>query len=169
MSHIFWKLTAKKKKNVNFTGGTIHVIDTVLTVPFNDTVTLITANLTAAAGALIKANLVNTVSELKDVTIFAPSNDAFNAIGSLAANLTAEQIGSILQYHVIQGTVAYSSNIMNMSVATVGGSNVTLSVIDGNVFVNSAKVIVPDVLVSNGVVHVIDKYVSSRRPLKRKY
>lgn len=39
---------------------------------------------------------------------------------------------------------------------TVGGGSVNITVENGAVFVNSARVIVPDVLVANGVVHVID-------------
>jgi len=143
--------------NVNFTGGVIHIIDTVLTVPDSVPNTASAANLTSLVGALKKANLVDTITGLKDVTIFAPSNDAFGAIASAAGNLSVETLGDILQYHVIQGSVVYSSDIMNGTVVeTVGGGNVTITVIDGAVYVNSAKVIVPDVLVANGVVHVID-------------
>ena len=39
----------------------------------------------------------------------------------------------------------------------MSGGNVTITVTNGSYFVNSAKVILPDVLVANGVVHVIDK------------
>lgn len=115
------------------------------------------ANLTSAAGALRQANLVQTVDHLRDVTIFVPSNEAFSAISSLASNLTTETLASILQYHVVVGTVAYSTTLSNTTIQTVGGGNVTIRIINNNVFVNSAKVIIPDVLVSNGVVHVIDK------------
>jgi uncharacterized surface protein with fasciclin (FAS1) repeats len=97
------------------------------------------------------------VDGLKDVTIFAPSNDAFAGIASATANLTIAQLTSILTYHVVQGIVGYSSSLSNSTIRTVGGGNVTITVVGGNVFVNSAKVIVTDVLVSNGVVHVIDK------------
>lgn len=38
----------------------------------------------------------------------------------------------------------------------VSGGSVTITVENGTVYVNSARVIVPDVLVANGVVHVID-------------
>lgn len=91
------------------------------------------------------------------MTIFAPSNAAFQAIGSALPNLTTDQLTSILTYHVVQGTVGYSSLLRNTTLKTVGGGNVTITVQGGSVFVNSAKVIVPDVLVANGVVHVIDK------------
>ena len=59
------------------------------------------------------------------------------------------------------GTVGYSSTLMNGTMLkTMAGNNVTISIDNGTVFVNSAKVILPDVLVANGVVHVIDKWVS---------
>lgn len=51
---------------------------------------------------------------------------------------------------LVNGTVGYSSTLMN-------GMNLTITVSNGSVFVNSAKVVAPDVLVSNGVVLVIDK------------
>lgn len=135
----------------------IHIIDTVLTIPASDADTATAAGLTSLAGALTAAGVVSTVNGLKDVTIFAPSNDAFAAIASTAANLTTAQIASILTYHVVQGTVGYSSLLSNISLTTVNGAKVTITVAGGNVFVNSAKVILADVLVSNGVVHVIDR------------
>jgi uncharacterized surface protein with fasciclin (FAS1) repeats len=143
---------------VKFNGGIIHVIDTVLTLPISDSKTAVAAGLTSLAGALTSAKLVDTVDNLKDVTIFAPSNDAFGAIGSALPGLTTDQLTSILTYHVVQGTVGYSSLLSNTTLKTVNGGTVTITVEGGNVFVNSARVIIPDVLVSNGVVHVIDKY-----------
>jgi uncharacterized surface protein with fasciclin (FAS1) repeats len=45
-----------------------------------------------------------------------------------------------------------------MQVQTVNGTNLTISVIKNeDAFVNSAKVVVADVLVANGVMHVINQ------------
>lgn len=52
--------------------------------------------------------------------------------------------------------MGYSTLLSNTTLPTVGGGNVTIRVENGSVFVNSAKVIIPDVLVANGVVHVLD-------------
>lgn len=113
------------------------------------------------AGALTSANLVNTVNGLKDVTIFAPSNAAFQAIGSGLGNLSTTDLTSILTYHVVQGAVGYSSGLMNgTSLPTVNGANLTVTINNGMVFVNGAKVVTPDVLVSNGVVHVLDNVLN---------
>lgn len=147
--------------DVTFSGGIVHVIDSVLTIPANDSTTALAANLTALAGALTTADLVSTVDTLQDVTIFAPSNAAFAAIQNLAANLTTEQLSAVLTYHVVQGTVGYSSALTSgMMLPTVQGGRVTITLNDGNVFVNSAEVEVADVLVSNGVVHVIDNVLN---------
>ena len=143
-----------------FSGGVIHVVDRVLTVPQNISTTAVAANLTALVGALNKTSLVATVDGLSDVTVFAPSNAAFDAIGSALPNLTNDQLTGILTYHVVPGIVGYSTLLSNTTLPTVNGANVTIEVVDGKVFVNSARVIVPDVLVANGVVHVIDNVLN---------
>ncbi len=149
-------------QNVNFTGGTIHIVDRVLSIPGNDSSTLIAANLTAAAGALNRTGLAQNLSSQSDVTIFAPNNDAFARIGNLVSNITDEELSMVVSYHVVQGNVTYSTNIGNTTVKALSGADLHLRVIDGEVFVNSAKVVRPDILVDNGVIHVIDKYVPSR-------
>jgi uncharacterized surface protein with fasciclin (FAS1) repeats len=118
--------------------------------------TAVAAELRSLVGAVTQADLATTLDTLEDVTIFAPYDEAFAAIGSVTGDLSEEQLSKILTYHVVQGTVGYSSGLMNMSLETVEGSNLTITVGDDGVFVNSAKVIIPDVLVANGVVHVID-------------
>jgi Fasciclin domain len=112
------------------------------------------------AGALTEAMLVDVVDTTPDVTIFAPSNAAFQAIGSALGNISKEDLTSVLTYHVINGTVGYSSSLTNTTLKTVNGADVTITVVNGTVYVNSAKVIIPDVLVANGVVHVIDNVLN---------
>lgn len=147
--------------DVNFTGGVIHIIDTVLTPPLNISRTALDTNLTALYGAVNRSGLMETINTTPDLTLFAPNNAAFQSIGSAVANLTREQIAAILQYHAVEGTVAYSSTLMNgTSVQTLAGNNLTITMDGDNVFVNSAKVLRPDVLVANGVIHVIDNVLN---------
>lgn len=142
------------------------MIDNILTIPANVTSTLLAANLTAALGAVRQAGVEDVLNTTPDLTVFVPTNDAFAAIGNLVSGLTAEQLGSILGYHVIPGQVIYSSDIADGSVATLEGSDLNIKVQDGNVFVNSAKVIAADILIANGVAHVIDGYVLQISPQK---
>ncbi|KAK3112025.1 hypothetical protein LTR53_012123 [Teratosphaeriaceae sp. CCFEE 6253] len=146
--------------NLNFTGGVVHVIDSLLQIPGNFSSVAQNANLTALLGAVNATNLTSTLDGLSDVTIFAPSNDAFQAIASATQNLTAEQAATILQYHVINGTIAYSSSLTNATIPTLGGSNITVTIVNGTVFINSARVVNPDILIAGGVVHIIDSVLN---------
>jgi uncharacterized surface protein with fasciclin (FAS1) repeats len=144
-----------------FTGGVMHIIDTVLTIPPPPSTSAVDSQLTALAGGLKSTNLLTAVDDLKDVTIFAPSNKAFQNIGSATPMLTEQQLSGILEYHVINGTVGYSSlltsGLANESFPTLAGGSLMVNVEDGKVFVNSAQVTITDIIVSNGVMHVIDK------------
>lgn len=147
--------------NLNYTGGIIHVIDSVLTLPQNVSSTLVSAGLSSAFGALNATNLLDTVNGLGNVTIFAPNNSAFQAIGTGLANLSMTDLVSTLEYHcVVAEEPLYSTSLMNgSSVATLQGTNVTITLTSGgDVFVNDAKVITPNLLIAGGVVHVIDEY-----------
>ncbi|KAL8313308.1 hypothetical protein RB593_007472 [Gaeumannomyces tritici] len=127
--------------DLNFTGGTVHIIDSVLSIPPN----------------LTTANLVTPLSDARELTLFAPNDEAFAAVADVAASLTIEHLAGVLGYHVVNGSAVYSSAVANGTMAkTAQGSDVTLTVRDGSVFVNQAKVVKADVLVKNGVVHVID-------------
>jgi uncharacterized surface protein with fasciclin (FAS1) repeats len=152
-------VTANPFQDVEFEGGVIHIIDTVLTIPRDIVATATAANLTALAGAATQANLVETLQDAESITVFAPTNEAFAALGSLDG-VTEEDLANILQYHVVAGTVAYSSTLQDGTVETLNGESLQISIRDGSVFVNDAQVVIADVLISNGVVHVIDSVLS---------
>jgi uncharacterized surface protein with fasciclin (FAS1) repeats len=144
-----------------FNGGVIHIIDAVLTVPPPPSTATMDSNLTSLASGLESTNLLTAVDSLRDVTIFAPSNDAFKAVSNATSNLTMQQLAGVLEYHVINGTVGYSTllttGLANESFPTLAGGNLNVLTEDNKVFINSAQVTMTDIIVSNGVVHVIDK------------
>lgn len=116
---------------------------------------LVASNLTLFSGEEI-----NSASEspIADVTIFVPLNVAFEAIGSVLTGGNQSTLQEVLTYHVIQDNIIFSPSISNTTVATVQGGNVTLSVTNnGSVFVNNAKVVLPNVLLYEGVAHIIDR------------
>lgn len=132
-------------QDIKFDGGIIHVIDTVLMIPTPDTVTAEVLGLSSLAGALQKANL-GALNGLADVTIFAPTNAAFQAIGATAETLSITDLASILEYHVVQNTVGYSSLLKTETLGALSGQKLMVQVTGGKVFVNSAQVILADVL-----------------------
>ncbi|KAF8249541.1 Fasciclin-domain-containing protein [Wilcoxina mikolae CBS 423.85] len=164
MAHVYGGLGMKigvQKADLYFTGGVLHIIDSVIPPPMKVSVTAKVANLTSLAGALTEAKLVKTVDSMAGITVFAPTNDAFQAIGNLLTNLTTQQLTDILTYHVVSGAVAYSNTLKdNQEVETVNGGKLTIRIEGDGVFVNGARVIMADVLTNNGVVHVIDSVLN---------
>lgn len=141
----------------NFTGGVVHVIDNVLSIPSDLTGVLGQENLTALAGAVATANLGATLTGLEQLTLFAPNNAAFDKIRDVASTLTVEQLTDVLSYHAVAGAVVYSTDIVDgATVKTVQGGELKLTIRDGSVFVNDAKVVEANILAKNGVVHIID-------------
>ncbi|CAK4034369.1 beta-Ig-H3 fasciclin [Lecanosticta acicola] len=153
--------------DVNVTNGVVHIIDMPLTIPENASSTALAANLTAFAGALRATNLTNTIDRARDYTIFVPSNMAFSSIGSVLPSLSTTQATSLLEYHVLNGTVAYSPLLTsNSTVRSMAGSNLNITNENGEIFVNSARVIAADILTDGGVIHIIDSVLNPNSTLK---
>lgn len=119
------------------------------------------ANLTALSGAVKAASLGPQLDGMKDVTIFAPDNNAFVSISSLLANMSSTDVANVLGYHIVPGQVAYSNMLKNQTIKASDGTDLKITVENsGAVFVNAARVTVPDVLVGNGVVHVVNQVLN---------
>lgn len=159
--------------DVKATNGVVHVIDAVLVPP---TITPVVGTIVAPAyfnknfstlvSAVVQAGLLPTLlSTSNQLTLFAPTNDAFAAAGitSLPPNTTEGNalLTSILAYHVIAGTSEITAaGIANgpSSATTFGGSKIYLSKGAAGVFINGkTKVTATDIQGSNGIVHVIDR------------
>jgi transforming growth factor-beta-induced protein len=124
------------------------------------------SNFSILVSALAKADLVGVLSGSGNFTVFAPTNDAFNALFSDLGisgidDLSKETLTPILKYHVL-GTEAKSSMITSGYYNTLSpaqGSYISLKVdVSSGVKLNkTANVTKADVDVNNGVIHVIDK------------
>ena len=141
--------------------GVIHVVDKVILPPSVVNIALDNDNFSILVQAVVKAGLVDALNGAGPFTVFAPTNDAFNALfaqlGISGINdLTAEQLIPILTYHVVSGNVL-SKSLSNGNVETLNeGKNLTVNINSG-VKINSSEVIAADIQGSNGVVHVINK------------
>ncbi|MEM9710166.1 MAG: fasciclin domain-containing protein [Pseudomonadota bacterium] len=111
--------------------------------------------------AVTAADLVETLKGDGPFTVFAPTNAAFAALpaGTVESLLLPEnkdQLVSILTYHVVAGAATADQFVgQHVDVATVNGATVRVNGSDG-VKVNNATVTTPDIIATNGVIHVID-------------
>ena len=105
--------------------------------------------------ALVHEKLVSTVAK-EELTIFAPSDEAFATLGLNESNIGAvPNLKEILLYHAVAGKV-YSTMLTSKFVPTVNGAAVKIDVSSG-VMVNDASVVKADIKAINGVIHIIDK------------
>jgi transforming growth factor-beta-induced protein len=150
----------------------IHIIDTVLVPPLKNIVEIAVADerFTTLVAAVTKAGLVETLSSPGPFTVFAPTNDAFAALLA-ELGITAEELldspdlASILTYHVVAGKVTAADVVKLSKATTVNGKDIMIEVKDGNVILNgSIKVIITDIMASNGVIHVIDGVLLPPKP-----
>lgn len=133
--------------------------------------------LSSLVAALTKAdenpsiNLIQTLSGDGPFTVFAPTNDAFDALlSSLEGYSTLEDfdtdaekalLAKILSYHVVAGAVPSAGLQEGQNVTTVQGEDLVFS-LGGGVRISDAtdtqaRVLTPDITTSNGIVHLIDK------------
>jgi len=116
--------------------------------------------LTILAKAVQAAKLQKTLTVDGPFTVFAPTNEAFEALppGTLEYLLeNPEELKQILLYHVVAGEVTAADVVGLTSATTLNGADIMISVMGGVVLNGDTNVILTDVFAKNGVVHVIDK------------
>ena len=109
--------------------------------------------------AVITAGLVDALSGEGPFTVFAPTDDAFNALpeGTLDAVLAdMDLLTSILTHHVASGSVLSTDLSDGMMVTTLNGTELMVTINDNGVMIDNAMVTVADIMADNGVVHVIN-------------
>jgi uncharacterized surface protein with fasciclin (FAS1) repeats len=119
-------------------------------------------NFTTLAKALDAAGLVDTLKGPGPFTVFAPTDAAFAKLpaGTLDMLLAdPDTLRSVLTYHVIPGRVTAADAAKLQSATTVEGEDVSISTNDGGVQIDDANVTQPDVMASNGIMHVIDTVI----------
>ncbi|GLR15603.1 hypothetical protein GCM10007940_02180 [Portibacter lacus] len=111
------------------------------------------------AAALVKTDLIGTLSGTTEYTVFAPTDEAFATLLAEIGQTSIDDVPNsvlekILLYHVVPGSVL-SKDISSGSVETAAGEPIALSTASG-ITVNGVAVISPfDVEATNGVIHTI--------------
>jgi uncharacterized surface protein with fasciclin (FAS1) repeats len=107
-----------------------------------------------------RAGLVGALSRPGSLTVFAPTDAAFAKVPKATLAALAKdkaKLKAVLLYHVAKGKVTSGKVVKLKSVKTLNGGTLPIKVAGGKVYVGGARVVKPDVIASNGVVHVINK------------
>ncbi|XP_045206579.2 periostin-like [Mercenaria mercenaria] len=149
--------------------GVVHVINSVL-LPNTDKVGEILLKRNQEFSTL---NMLLTITDLEpallsgDVTLFAPTNAAFNAITTrlpdFSDNGALDVYKQILLNHVVNGTVLSSDLKNGQVVTTLSGRTLKVTIDSNGVSLTptgtstSGKVTEADVTAVNGAIHVVDQ------------
>lgn len=111
--------------------------------------------------AIEAADYLTSVAASGPLTVFAPTDEAFDALppGTVERLLEPEnvdQLREVLQYHVTTSALGVDSFRDGQALGMANGDKATLSVEDGRVRINGAHVIA-SIRAENGMVHVIDE------------
>jgi uncharacterized surface protein with fasciclin (FAS1) repeats len=114
--------------------------------------------------AVKAAGLVDTLKGKGPFTVFAPTDDAFAKLpkGTVEGLLKdVPKLKAVLTYHVVPGKVLAAEVSKLKTVKTVQGQELKIDAakwhLHKNIKVNDANIVKPDLVVDNGVCHVIDK------------
>ena len=116
--------------------------------------------------SLVKqAGLAGALSAPGPLTVFAPTDAAFAKVPKATLAALAKdkaKLKAVLLYHVAKSKVTAAKIVKLQTVTTLEGGTLSIRVAGGKVFVGGAQVITPDVMASNGVIHVINKVLIPR-------
>ncbi|XP_046554140.1 periostin-like [Haliotis rubra] len=142
--------------DVIVSNGVIHTLDSVLMPQTENILQYIAKNdglFSDLFAAIIVTNL-ETALEGGQFTVFAPTDDAFKKISSALPGDVAS-LEQVLKYHVVPGLHPAGSLKDGDMLNTLAGKTLKVDLKNG-VEIGTAKVITADIMVINGIIHVID-------------
>jgi len=152
--------------DIKYGNGYVHIVDDLLPLPQTCTGSMAKLSLTSLLEALNRAALAQTIDNTTGVTCFAPTQDAFTAAGSPEGKLPQPQLSDALMFHTL-GKAAYSPDLKTgTSYPTLAKGQSIKVVRDGGALYveggggGKAKVVMGNVIVKNGVMHVIDRLLT---------
>lgn len=121
-------------------------------------------NFVTLTSALERTGLVEALSAAGPFTVFAPTDEAFAALTEEYRDVImndTDLLKRVLLPHVVgsevTGTAALAMS--GESTETLSGMLATISVADGKIIVNQATIVSPDIVASNGIIHIIDRVI----------
>jgi transforming growth factor-beta-induced protein len=109
--------------------------------------------------AVNRAGLGSALENGGPFTVFAPTNQAFNAIGISSSadfdGFSTDDLANILTYHVVSGSIG-SGTLSSGTVTALNGESLNIQVNGSQITINGIRVITADIQASNGIIHVIE-------------
>ncbi|OAA45623.1 FAS1 domain protein [Metarhizium rileyi] len=148
------KATHIIKADIKFDQGFVHITDSYFTRPQSLSNTSQSTGQTTFANLAASGNLTATLDNMHSVTVFVPSNNALSSSSRLCGSDAAQLVSN----HVVSGFVGYLPELKDgATLKTLTGETLNIKVSEGRYYVNGALITLANMIMDNGVAHVIDK------------
>ncbi|HSJ66357.1 MAG TPA: fasciclin domain-containing protein [Anditalea sp.] len=124
--------------------------------------------LTILVKAIQAGDLASTLQGDGPFTVFAPTNEAFNklpggTLEELMQPANRAKLQEILNNHVVQGKIMSKDLSDGQNLQSISNRQLNLRKVGNQFMINGATITSPDVLASNGVIHIIDTLMLPKR------
>ncbi|RVE65026.1 hypothetical protein OJAV_G00132160 [Oryzias javanicus] len=145
------------------TNGVVHVIDRVISAIGNSMQDVIEVNdeLTTLSDLAQTSGLLEKLGEPGHYTLFAPTNDAFEKLGSdVLERLQSDKevLKALLNFHLLDSVQCSEAIMAGTSYETLEGNTIEIGCDGDSLTVNGIKMVLKkDIVTKNGVIHLIDQ------------
>uniref|UniRef100_A0A8C8A1R5 Periostin n=1 Tax=Oryzias sinensis TaxID=183150 RepID=A0A8C8A1R5_9TELE len=145
------------------TNGVVHVIDRVISAIGNSMQDVIEVedDLTTLSDLAQTSGLLEKLGQPGHYTLFAPTNDAFDKLGSdVLERLQSDKevLKALLSFHLLDSVQCSEAIMVGSSYETLEGNNIEIGCDGDSLTVNGVKMVLKkDIVTKNGVIHLIDQ------------
>lgn len=158
--------TLSANLDIEATNGIIHLMDAVIVPPTILEVAVATSTLSTLVEAVGEVDAIaaalspNTLAGEMPLTVFAPTNGAFDDAGIDPTMTSTDTLAAVLSHHAVVGQ-ALSTSLEDGQVITTLNGDITVNIDGDDVTLtdgsgNTVNVIATDIRTLTGVVHLID-------------
>ncbi|XP_068173301.1 periostin, osteoblast specific factor b isoform X2 [Antennarius striatus] len=145
------------------TNGVVHVIDRVISSVGTSIKDVLEADddLTTLSDVAQSAGLLEKLGQPGQYTLFAPTNEAFERLGSEVMERLysdKEVLKALLNFHLLDSVQCAEAIMAGSSYETLEGNNIEIGCDGESLTVNGIKMVKKkDIVTTNGVIHLIDQ------------
>ncbi|KAG7262862.1 hypothetical protein CRUP_034206 [Coryphaenoides rupestris] len=145
------------------TNGVVHVVDRVISSVGNSMAEVLDVDddLTKLADLAREAGLLEKLGEPGQFTLFAPTDDAFDRLGSdVLERIMADKdvLRALLNFHLLNSVQCSEGIMLGNSYETLEGNSIEVGCDGESLTVNGIKMVLKkDIVTTNGVIHLIDQ------------